>query len=68
MSWRVALPGQLESTRGERCACGRCCATQAPPSGSKELWLLEEDGHCDSYFADREAYCKRVDSFFEECL
>ena len=34
----------------------------------KELWLLEEAGHCDAYFADREAYCERVDSFFEEHL
>jgi fermentation-respiration switch protein FrsA (DUF1100 family) len=32
---------------------------------SKELWLLEEAGHCDAYFADREAYCERVDFFFE---
>jgi uncharacterized protein len=34
----------------------------------KELWLLEEAGHCDAYFADREAYCERVGSFFVEHL
>jgi uncharacterized protein len=34
----------------------------------KELWLLEGMGHCDAYFADREAYCERVGSFFEEHL
>ena len=34
----------------------------------KELWLLEEAGHCDAYFSDREAYCERVGSFFEEHL
>jgi len=34
----------------------------------KELWLLEGAGHCDAYFADREAYCERVGSFFEEHL
>jgi uncharacterized protein len=34
----------------------------------KELWLLEEAGHCDAYFADREAYCERVHSFFVEHL
>jgi fermentation-respiration switch protein FrsA (DUF1100 family) len=34
----------------------------------KELWLLEEAGHCDAYFANRRAYCERVGSFFEEYL
>jgi uncharacterized protein len=34
----------------------------------KELWCLEEAGHCDAYFSDREAYCEKVDSFFEEHL
>lgn len=34
----------------------------------KELWLLEEAGHCGAYFADREAYCERVGSFFKEHL
>jgi fermentation-respiration switch protein FrsA (DUF1100 family) len=34
----------------------------------KELWLLEGAGHCDAYFADREAYCERVAAFFEEHL
>jgi uncharacterized protein len=34
----------------------------------KELWLLEEAGHCDAYFANRKAYCERVGSFFEEYL
>jgi uncharacterized protein len=34
----------------------------------KELWLLKEAGHCDAYFADREAYCERVAAFFEEHL
>jgi alpha-beta hydrolase superfamily lysophospholipase len=34
----------------------------------KELWLLEGVGHCDAYFADREAYCRRVDAFFEKHL
>jgi uncharacterized protein len=34
----------------------------------KELWLLEEAGHCGAYFADREAYCERVGSFFNEHL
>jgi uncharacterized protein len=33
-----------------------------------ELWLLERAGHCDAYFADREAYCERVAAFFEEHL
>lgn len=32
----------------------------------KELWLLEGEGHCDAYFTDREAYCERVGTFFEE--
>jgi uncharacterized protein len=32
----------------------------------KELWLLEGAGHCDAYFLDREAYCDRVATFFEE--
>jgi alpha-beta hydrolase superfamily lysophospholipase len=36
--------------------------------GPKELWLLEGAGHCDAYFADREVYCERVNSFFEEHL
>jgi uncharacterized protein len=34
----------------------------------KELWLLERAGHCDGYFADREAYCEKVAAFFEEHL
>lgn len=34
----------------------------------RELWLLEGAGHCDAYFADREAYCERVGAFFEEHL
>ena len=34
----------------------------------KELWLLEEAGHCDAYFADREGYCQRVADFFEKHL
>ena len=34
----------------------------------KELWLLEGAGHCDAYFADREAYCERVAAFFEKHL
>jgi fermentation-respiration switch protein FrsA (DUF1100 family) len=34
----------------------------------KELWLLEEAGHCDAYFLDRETYCERVATFFEEHL
>jgi fermentation-respiration switch protein FrsA (DUF1100 family) len=34
----------------------------------KELWLLEEADHCGAYFADREAYCERVGSFFKEHL
>jgi uncharacterized protein len=34
----------------------------------KKLWLLEGAGHCDAYFADREAYCERVGAFFEEYL
>jgi fermentation-respiration switch protein FrsA (DUF1100 family) len=34
----------------------------------KELWLLEGAGHCDAYFADREAYFERVADFFEEHL
>jgi alpha-beta hydrolase superfamily lysophospholipase len=34
----------------------------------KKLWLLEGASHCDAYFADREAYCEKVDSFFEEHL
>jgi fermentation-respiration switch protein FrsA (DUF1100 family) len=36
--------------------------------GPKELWLLEEAGHCNAYFADREAYSDRVGAFFEEHL
>jgi uncharacterized protein len=32
----------------------------------KRLWLLEETRHSDAYFDDREAYCEKVDSFFEE--
>lgn len=34
----------------------------------KELWLLEGEGHCDAYFADREAYCEGVGAFFEKHL
>jgi uncharacterized protein len=34
----------------------------------KELWLLGGADHCGAYFADREAYCERVRSFFEEHL
>ena len=34
----------------------------------KELWLLEGAGHCDAYFADREAYCGRVGVFLEAHL
>jgi fermentation-respiration switch protein FrsA (DUF1100 family) len=34
----------------------------------KELWLLEGAGHCDAYFANREAYCERVAAFFKEHL
>jgi fermentation-respiration switch protein FrsA (DUF1100 family) len=34
----------------------------------KGLWLLEAAGHCDAYFADREAYCERVGAFYEEYL
>jgi hypothetical protein len=30
--------------------------------------LLEEAGHCDAYFLDRETYCERVATFFEEHL
>jgi len=34
----------------------------------KGLWLLEATGHCDAYFADREAYCERVGAFYEKYL
>ena len=34
----------------------------------KDLWLLEGEGHCDAYFADREAYCERVGLFFAQHL
>lgn len=34
----------------------------------KELWLLEGEGHCDAYFADRVGYCQRVGAFFKEHL
>lgn len=34
----------------------------------KELWLLEGEGHCDAYFADRETYCETVGAFFKEHL
>jgi fermentation-respiration switch protein FrsA (DUF1100 family) len=34
----------------------------------KELWLLKGIGHCDAYFAGREAYCERVGAFFEKHL
>lgn len=34
----------------------------------KELWLVEDAGHCDAYFLDRAAYCRRVADFFEEHL
>jgi uncharacterized protein len=34
----------------------------------KELWLLEEAGHCEAYFLDREAYCERVAACFEKHL
>jgi fermentation-respiration switch protein FrsA (DUF1100 family) len=34
----------------------------------KELWLVEEAGHCDAYFLDRKTYCERVANFFEEHL
>jgi uncharacterized protein len=34
----------------------------------KELWLLKGAGHCDAYFADREAYCERVGAFFAQHL
>ncbi len=34
----------------------------------KELWLLEGEGHCDAYFADREAYCEKVGTFLEAHL
>lgn len=36
--------------------------------GPKDLWLLKGIGHCDAYFADREVYCERVSTFFEEHL
>jgi uncharacterized protein len=35
---------------------------------SKDVWLLEEAGHCDAYFLDREAYCERIAVFFEKHL
>jgi uncharacterized protein len=34
----------------------------------KDLWLVEGAGHCEAYFLDRETYCERVDTFFEEHL
>jgi fermentation-respiration switch protein FrsA (DUF1100 family) len=34
----------------------------------KELWLLEEAGHCNAYFLDRETYCEGVAVHFEEDL
>ena len=34
----------------------------------KELWLLEGEGHCDAYFADREVYCERVGAYLKGYL
>jgi hypothetical protein len=34
----------------------------------KSMWCLEEASHCDAYFSDRQAYCEKVGSFFEEHL
>ena len=30
----------------------------------KELWVVEGAAHCGAYFADRQAYCRRVAGFF----
>lgn len=34
----------------------------------KELWIVEDAGHVDAYFKDREAYSRRVGAFFEKHL
>lgn len=34
----------------------------------KELWLLPGVPHCGAHFADRQGYCQRVASFFQDSL
>jgi uncharacterized protein len=36
--------------------------------GPKELWIAENADHCGAYFLDREAYCMRVQSFFDRAM
>lgn len=36
--------------------------------GPKELWIVEDAGHIEAYFLDREEYSRRVSAFFDEHL
>jgi hypothetical protein len=35
---------------------------------AKELWLLPDAGHCGAYFADRQAYVAKIETFFRRSL
>jgi uncharacterized protein len=58
------IHGQLDKTCDPEDSV-RLCEVAGEP---KELWLLEGAGHCDAYFANREVYCEKVVTFFEEHL
>ena len=34
----------------------------------KELWLLHDAGHCGAYFADRQTYVAKIETFFHRSL
>jgi fermentation-respiration switch protein FrsA (DUF1100 family) len=58
----------IHSLLDETCAPEDSLKLYEAAGEPKEVWLLEGAGHCDAYFADREIYCSRVATFFEEHL
>ncbi len=60
----LIIHGQQDSVVNPRDAQRLYAAAQEP----KELWLLPNAEHCGAYFADRQAYVAKIETFFHRSL
>ena len=60
----LLIHGQNDSVVDSRDAQRLYAAAREP----KELWLIPNADHCGAYFADRQAYVAKIESFFRRSL
>jgi fermentation-respiration switch protein FrsA (DUF1100 family) len=60
----LIIHGQNDTVVDPRDALRLYAAAQEP----KELWLLPNADHCGAYFADRQAYVAKIETFFHRSL